>query len=748
MKARSYSKKNKITEAKKLYKAILKAFPKNIRAIQGLAALSKPELDNTSQNPPQEAVSEPVSLYNQGQIPAVIKKAQALIEKYPNAFIVWNILGVSTAQIGMPDKAIEAYKKTISLKPDFAEPYYNMGNVLKNHGKLDEAVAAYNKAILLKSNYIKAYNNMGLVLQAQGKFDEAMEAHKKSISLMPNYAKAYLNIGNVLSDQGIIDQAIVFYNRALSIRPDYAEAYNNMGLVLQGQGKVDEAIEAYNKSISLNPDSVEAYINLGITLQHQRKLDEAIEVFKKAISLKPDYAETYNNLGTVYQDQHKLDDASEAYKKAISLKPDYAEFYFNIGVVLKDQGKLDKAIDAYHKALSLKPDYSNAYNNMGVVLGCKNKLDEAIEAFNKALSLNPNYAEVYTNMGVVLLEKGMVDKAIEAHKKSIALKPDFVTAHHNLMFPLLNSGKLKEGLDENEWRWKTDELISSQRHFLQPIWDGKQSLNGKRILLWSEQGIGDTLNWSSCIPLITSQAKHCILECPKKLVALLKRSFPNVEVKAVNISSDLERDDFDFHLPMGSLYKHFIPEITQKPKPEAYLVPDPIRINYWKERLRSLGKGPYIGVCWKSSVVSSYRLKHYPPISEWLPVFAIPDVTFINLQYSDFEDDLAKVKDELGITVHHFEDLNQYDDVDDVAALCNALDIAVTTKVTPMILTSAVGTPTKIANWQQSTWNNILTNPVSSSVDMFEKNTWEPWDKIFNLIAQDISKQKDSFNYF
>ena len=680
MKARSYSKKNKITEAKKLYKAILKVFPKNIRAIQGLAALSKPELDNTSQNPPQEVVSELVSLYNQGQIPAVIKKAQALIEKYPNAFIVWNILGVSTAQIGMLDKAIEAYKKTISLKPDFAEPYYNMGNVLKNHGKLDEAVAAYKKAILLKSNYGKAYNNMGLVLQ--------------------------------------------------------------------GQGKIDESIEAYNKSISLNPNSAETFNNLGIALQHQRKLDEAIEAFKTALSLKPDSAETFNNLGSVYQDQRKLDEASEVYKKAISLKPDHAEFYCNIGGVLKVQGKLDEAIDAYHKALSLKPNYPDAYNNIGVVLREKNSLDEAIDAYNKALLLNPNYAEVYTNIGVALLEKGMLEEAIEAHKKSIALKPDFVKAHHNLMFPLLNSGKLKEGLDENEWRWKTDELISSQRHFLQPIWDGKQSLNGKRILLWSEQGIGDTLNWSSCIPLITSQAKHCILECPKKLVALLKRSFPNVEVKAVNISSDLERDDFDFHLPMGSLYKHFIPEIAQKPKPEAYLVPDPIRINYWKERLRSLGKGPYIGVCWKSSVVSSYRLKHYPPISEWLPVFAIPDVTFINLQYKNFANDLAKIKDDLGITVHHFEDLNQYDDIDDVAALCNALDIAVTTKVTPMILTSAVGTPTKIANWQQSTWNNILTNPVSSSVDMFEKNTWEPWDKIFNLIAQDISKQKDSFNHF
>ena len=232
----------------------------------------------------------------------------------------------------------------------------------------------------------------------------------------------------------------------------------------------------------------------------------------------------------------------------------------------------------------------------------------------------------------------------------------------------------------------------------------------------------------------------------EKLVALLKRSFPNVEVKAVNISSDLERDDFDFHLPMGSLYKHFIPEITQNPKPEAYLVPDPVRVNFWKGRLRSLGKGPYIGVCWKSSVVSAYRLKHYPPISEWSPVFAIPDVTFINLQYNDFEDDLAKVKDELGVTVHNFEDIDQYNNVDDVVALCAALDMCVTTKVTPMIFTSGVGTSTKIANWKQSSYNSVLTNPVTSSFEMFDRNTWESWNNVFSLIAENISKQKDKTN--
>jgi hypothetical protein len=219
---------------------------------------------------------------------------------------------------------------------------------------------------------------------------------------------------------------------------------------------------------------------------------------------------------------------------------------------------------------------------------------------------------------------------------------------------------------------------------------------------------------------------------------MLERSFPNVEVKPENRSSDIERDDFDFHLPMGSLYKHFLQEITKNTKPDAYLVPDPVRVTFWKERLNSLGKGPYVGIAWKSSVVSPYRLEHYPPISEWSPILSIPDVTFINLQYKDFADDLAKVKDDLGVTVHNFEDLDQYNNVDDVMALCAALDIAVTTKVTPMILSSAVGTPTKIANLRQSIWNNILFNPVSSSVEMFERNIWEPWDNVFSSIAEDI----------
>ena len=282
-----------------------------------------------------------------------------------------------------------------------------------------------------------------------------------------------------------------------------------------------------------------------------------------------------------------------------------------------------------------------------------------------------------------------------------------------------------------------------QRNFTYPLWDGKTTLKDKTILLWYEQGIGDTMNWSSCLSIVTSRAKHIILECQKKLVPLLSRSFPNVEVKAENRSLDADRDDFDLHLPMGSLYKHFIDEIMENGMASSYLVPDLDRVKFWRDRLYSIGKGPYIGVCWKSSVKSAYRLQHYPPISEWATVFKVPDVTFVNLQYQDYEDDIAKVENEFGVKIHNFEDIDQYGDIDEVAALCAALDMVVSTKATPPMISVGVGTPTKIANWRQSTYNTILTNPRGTSLKMIHRDTWEPWDKVFNMIADDILKLKN-----
>ena len=135
---------------------------------------------------------------------------------------------------------------------------------------------------------------------------------------------------------------------------------------------------------------------------------------------------------------------------------------------------------------------------------------DRIQAYKTALSLNPDYTDAHNNMGNALTDQGKLDEAIEAYKTALSLQPDNVEAHYNLSFAFLSCGNLKDGLDEYEWRWKTSVGIARKRHFLQPLWDGKKSLKGKRILLWCEQGIGDTINWSSCISHLVCPDIHCL----------------------------------------------------------------------------------------------------------------------------------------------------------------------------------------------------------------------------------------------
>ena len=351
-------KEDNTEEALGIYKDILAKFPKNKQAQQGLVALNKPKQSAATQGPPEDTINHLINLYNQGQLAAVVEKAQALTKQYPKAFIIWNILGASAAQTGQLDKAINAFKRVIAIKPDYAEASYNMGNALKEQGKLEEAIEAYNKALAIKPDYAEAYNNMGIALQEQGKLEEGIEAYNKALTIKPDYAEAYINMGNALKDQGKLDEAIASYNKALAITHDYAEAYNNMGIALQEHGKLEEAIEAYNKALAITPDYAEAYKNMGNALQRQGKLDEAIASFNKALSLKPDYTAAYNDMGNALQEQGKLDEAIASFNKALSLKPDYAAAHYNLSSLVKYQPEDTQVtlVSEMIKRLDLKDD--------------------------------------------------------------------------------------------------------------------------------------------------------------------------------------------------------------------------------------------------------------------------------------------------------------------------------------------------------------------------------------------------------
>ena len=561
----------------------------------------------------------------------------------------------------------------------------------------------------------------------------------------------YIQVGLILAlnrlDYLLRDSILNKIGESVSVRStileqrknlDGAQRFYNLGNTLTEQGEFDRAIEAYTIAIVLNQGFASAYNNMGICMQFSNRLDEAIDAFNQALLIDPKYASALTNLGNVLHTQGKVSDAVAAYRKAISLNSNNSEAYQNLGTILQEQGSHEEALSAYTQAVLINPENAQARNNLGNLLKAEGRMEEALSAYEKAILLKPDFAEAYNNIGILLHQQGDPTEAIKACEKAILLKPDFAEAHKCLSFLLMQNGRILEGLKQYEWRWKSPNKSNKKRNFSQPLWDGQQKLLEKRILIWSEQGIGDIINWSSKLPLLQSQAQHCIFECPEKLVPLLSRSFPDVEVKAEDKSWDTYRDDFDVHLPLGSLYRHFSSEVLSNSKSAAFLQPDVDRIKFWERRLKSLGNGPYVGISWKSSNMSQERVLNYAPLAEWAPIFNISDIIFVNLQYVDFEEDIKKIETDFGVTVHNFDDLDHCNDLDDVAALCSALDAVVSTKITVPFISAGVGTVTKLANWRQSPWNNVLLNPPGPLINIFEKNTWETWEEVFRAIAADL----------
>ena len=576
---------------------------------------------------------------------------------------------------------------------------------------------------------IALYNNGQLALVVE-----------QAQNLTKQYPKAFAVwnlLGASAAQIGQLDQAIVAFKRVLAIKPDYAEAYNNMGNALKEQGKQEEAIEAYNKALAIKPDYAEAYNNMGNALKEQGKLEEAIEAYNKALAIKPDYAEAYYNMGNALQEQGKLEEAIEAYNKALAIKPDYAEAYNNMGNALKEQGKLEEAIEAYNKALAIKPDYAEAYYNMGNALQEQGKLEEAIEAYNKALAIKPDYADAYNNMGNALKEQGKLEEAIEAYNKALAIKPDYADAYSNMGFAKLSTSSWQEGIELRKWRWHTKKHQTYNRSFSAREWDGNEAAHDKTLLVWAEQGPGDVVIWASCISHYAKICGKIIIECHPKLVELFKRSFPNVMIRSSDSRSVDSPEDFDFQVPMETLFGYACLEGACTETQSSYLFPDPKRVKHWSTKLRNISSLKTVGLSWKSPIMTTQRAKNYPELSHWgktLQKYKSKFI-FVNLQSTNYRDDITYFKDHFGCEIVHFDQLDLYNDLSDVAALSQALDCSISVATAAATISAAVGTQTIIPTWKQSSWNNILFNSRGPAVEILLKNTSDSWTPVFEEVA-------------
>jgi protein O-GlcNAc transferase len=347
-------------------------------------------------------ISEAFALALQHHRAGRLQDAEAIYRQIlavePNCADAIHLLGVLAHQAGNDAIAVQYIQRAIGLNGNSAAYHLNLGNALKDLGKLDEAVACYRRALALKPDFAGAHNNLGNALKEQGLLDEAVASYRRELDLKPDHVGAHNNLALALKDQGKLDEAIACLLHALELNPGFAEAHNNLGIALKDQGKLGEAIGCYHRALDLKPDFAEAHSNLGNALKDQGKLDQAVACCRRAIELKADAAEAHNNLGNALNEQGKVDEAIESFRRALELKPNYPDALNNLGNAWKTQDRLDAAVACYQRALQLKPDFVEVRNNLGIVFKDQGKPEEAVACFRQALESRPDLAELYSNV--------------------------------------------------------------------------------------------------------------------------------------------------------------------------------------------------------------------------------------------------------------------------------------------------------------------------------------------------------------
>ena len=343
--------------------------------------------------PPQATIDQIIGLYNQGQLEQTVSLGESLAKQYPNALILYDILGAAYMGLKNTEKTIASYQKALQLNPNHTDAYNNMGMALYDKGRFDEAVESYQKAIKLEPSFADAHYNLGNALKQTGDLKQAIESYEASLAINPNDAEVLLSYGNALKDYGDFDQATEVYAKVLKVDPSLTAAQTNMDNAIKEKAEIDKNVADYARIIKLEISSAEVVSMTGTFLKAKGYLDAAIDSYEQAIKIKPDYADAYSNMGVALKDKGDLDAAIDSYKHAVKIKPDFAEAYSNMGVALKDKGELDAAIDSCKQAIKIKPDHAEAYNNMGAALTEKGELDAAVDSYRQAIKIKPDYAK-------------------------------------------------------------------------------------------------------------------------------------------------------------------------------------------------------------------------------------------------------------------------------------------------------------------------------------------------------------------
>jgi len=518
-----------------------------------------------------------------------------------------------------------------------------------------------------------------------------------------------------------------------------------LGVQMHQQGKLQQAKEIYAEILACDPNNSQAWHLSGVVaLQYNDPL-LAAKLIAMAITLNPQEPAMYYNQALALERLGQYDEAITSYDKVILLKPDDVKAHINRGAVLKLIGKMDEAIASYNKAIAIKPDSAEAYSNRGNILAELQRWAEALESYSQAISINPRYVQAHINYANTLLSLQRLDDAILSYENALKYQPDNPSANWNLAHTLLLKGDFARGWDLYEWRWEYGDNVKHKRNFKVPVWQGLESIKGKKIFLYAEQGLGDTIQFVRYVKLVKQLGATVLLEVPKTLIKLLES---NEDVDAL-LETGQALPEFDLQSPLISLPKVFGTNLNSIPCAKAYLRADKDKACYWQERLgyRSRLK---VGVVW-SGGFRPEQTEGWAKIARRnipLDIFAMGlnsvNADFFSLQKGDpGESEIRNRENQYWPKGNFYNYADELSDFTDTAALIENLDLVLSVDTSTAHLAAAMGKPTWLLNRYDTCWRWLLDrdySPWYDAVKLYRQSEDRHWEGVLSRVADDLNE--------
>lgn len=587
-------------------------------------------------------------------------------------------------------EAGDAYRHALQLRPEDADLWFRLGGVLAGLQRGTDAIKAFRRTLVLQPGNVEAGNNLGLLLFGMGRAGEAEETYRRALELQPDYADAHNNLGVLLKEQGRVAEAEAAYRSAIVAKPDFTRAWSNLGLLLDDQTRFEEAEAVHLRALSLEPDNASMHFNLANIYGKTNRNVEAETAYRRALELTPDYPEACGNLAALLYGGGRLEEAEFLFRRALALDSQSAAAHYNLGGLLLDNRRHAEAETLLDRALVLQPDLADAHNRAGTLYKETGRLIQAEVAYRHTLRLRPDSTGPLTNLALLMHETERFVEAEEIYHRVLELDPAHDFAHYNLSLLYLSQQRFQEGWRGYERRWKM-KGFNALRHQGHVPWQG-ESLSGKSMVVWQEQGVGDVILYAGMISDLIADGVHLIVECEARLVPLFSRSFPQVQVVARSDPAHSSIAQAHWQSPLGSLCRWLrrCPEDFAWRGP--YLVPEAALVVELRKRYRGSGSGLIIGISWRSSN-HKVGVRKSLPLLAWVPLLKFPGITFVNLQYGECDEELARLERDHGVTVLQDKNVDALKDLDGFSAQVAAMDMVISTSNSTVHFAGAMGVP-------------------------------------------------------